>query len=73
MNMGKTKPAPNKIVYAAALKRLGLRSPRSFHSHGSLQHIGGGGLATQALLCRRQRHIQQDVKRKFFWREWAHR
>jgi hypothetical protein len=31
--------AHNRIVYASGLKPLGFRSPRSFHSHGSLHHI----------------------------------
>ena len=53
--------AHNRTVYASAQKRLGLHSARSPKgSHASLRKIGGGGLASQALICRRQLRKQPE-------------
>jgi hypothetical protein len=51
----------NRTVYASAQKRLGLHSARSPKgSHASFRQIGGGGLASQALICRRQLRKQPE-------------
>jgi hypothetical protein len=44
---------------------LGYVLARSFHSHASFQHINGGGLASQALICRRLRRKQPERYMKF--------
>jgi predicted RNA binding protein YcfA (HicA-like mRNA interferase family) len=49
----------NRPVYASPLKGLGLHSARSPKgSHASFRHIGGGGLATQALICPPKHRLQ---------------
>ena len=52
----------NRTVYASARKRLGLHSARSPKgSYASFRQIGGGGLASQAIMCRRQ--LRKQPKR----------
>ena len=59
-NKLKPKPAHNRIVYASALKRLGLRSARSPKgSHASLRHIFAVAETLRVSLSQPQkRHIQ---------------